>query len=281
MKKIFLLIAAAGLLMGFISCSDDDGPRKGGSSFTVNTPMINHMYNTLTGEVMGVASTRNKLTLDTAKHIASLEMHYFDGNDKVLAITDIKATPKRLGFYELSSESHPTLSGYVSLYESAMCYRYTTPEGIRIISTIPDVFFLKTKNIITYDDTTKATTMENVMYQFTITPSTPTPTAVIKVMDIVHAKDLKRFYDITAASVPVTVTPDGYTIAGENIATNALYRAWTDSVGTANRKNTDKYPFKTFNAVLDLEKDSIHTTFMMGSSATVVASGTTYLHNNP
>ena len=79
----------------------------------------------------------------------------------------------------------------------------------------------------------------------------------------------------------MTVTPDGYTIAGENIATNALYRAWTDSVGTANRKNTDKYPFKTFNAVLDLEKDSIHTTFMMGSSATVVASGTTYLHNNP
>ena len=54
MKKIFLLIAAAGLLMGFISCSDDDGPRKGGSSFTVNTPMINHMYNTLTGEVMAI-----------------------------------------------------------------------------------------------------------------------------------------------------------------------------------------------------------------------------------
>jgi cell division protein FtsI (penicillin-binding protein 3) len=44
-----------------------------------------------------------------------------------------------------------------------------------------------------------------------------------------------------------------------------------------NTKTTDKYPFKTFNAVLDLEKDSIHTTFMMGSSATVVATGRTYL----
>ena len=275
MKKIFLLIAAAGMLMGFISCSDDDEPRKDRSEFTVNTAMINHMYNTLTGEVMGIANTHNKLTFDTIKHNASLELNYNDGSDKVLKINDAMGTYARLGFYELSSSGTPSFSGYVYIYEGAMpCYRYTTSEGIRIISTIPNVYYRETNNVITYDDDTKPTTMGNVMYQFTISPATST--AMIEVMDIVHAKDLKRFDKITAKNVPVTVTPNGYIIAGENIPTNAIYKAWTDSVGTASKKETDKYPFKTFNAVLDLEKDSINTTFMMGGSATVVASGRVY-----
>ena len=56
MKKIFLLIAMAGALMIAVSCSDDDEPKRGNGVFTVNTPMINHMYNTITGEVLGLSN---------------------------------------------------------------------------------------------------------------------------------------------------------------------------------------------------------------------------------
>ena len=273
MKKILLLIAAMGLIMGIVSCDDEPGKR-GDGIFNVNTPMINHIVNQNNGNVLGMSSTFNKLTLDTIKHTASLELNYNDGNgDKTLKISDIKAMPKRLGFYELTSASNASFSGYVDFMEGAMRYCYTTAEGLRVISTIDEVFFLKTHNTISYLDTTKTTVMGNVMYMFTLMPTTTT--ATVKVMDIVHAKDFKRFISITSVNVPCTVTREGYTLSGENLATTALYKAWTDSTGY-NPKTTDKYPFKTFSATVNLEKDSLFINFMMGDSAVVVASGTTY-----
>ncbi|MBQ6079442.1 MAG: hypothetical protein IJK93_04095 [Muribaculaceae bacterium] len=275
MKKILLMIAAFALLGAVVSCSDDDEPRHGDGVFTVNSPMVNHIVDLNTGNVLGMSSTHNKLTIDTVNHKASLELRYNDGSDKTLKLTDLTARPSRRGFYVLSSPSYANFKGYVDFNESSMRYTYTTTDGIRVISTISEVFFLKTQNIITYDDTTEATSMENVMYQFNLEPGQQT--CIVKVMDIVHAKDLKRFINITASSVPVTVTTNGYIIAGNDLKTNATYMAHMDSTGTSmGTKSTDKYPFKTFNATVDLENDTLVTTFMMGSSATVVASGRTY-----
>ncbi len=279
MKKILLLIAAIGLIMSAISCSDNDEPNKRGDGvFTVNTPMINHIVNLNNGNVLGMSATHNKLTIDTTKHQASVELTYNDGSgDKSVSISGITATPVRLGFYALKAPQGSQVkdfSGYVDFNESSIRYSYTTNEGIRVISTIPDVFFLKTHNTISYLDTTKTTTMENVMYQFTLSPNKTT--AIVKVMAIVHAKDMKFFNNITATSVPVTVTPNGYTFTGQNIPTTAVFRNWTDSVGVPSLKSTDKYPFKTFNTVVDLENDTIIANFMMGDSAIVNANGRTY-----
>ena len=274
MKKILFLIAMTGVLMGAISCSDDDEPKRGDGVFTVNTPMVNHMVQTGSDAVIGISSTHNKLVIDTIKHKATLELNYNDGQgDKQLKLEDITATPKRLGFYVLTSASLGSFSGYVDFNEGSMRYRYTTTGGIRVISVTPEVFFLKTQNTITYDDTTKATTMENVMYQFDIAPATQT--AIIKVMGIVHAKDVKYFNSITANNVPFTVTPNGFTISGENLKTNAYYRTYVDSTGSV-VSQTDKYPFKTFNVTIDLAGDHIDANYMIGPSATVVASGKTY-----
>ena len=256
MKKIIFLIAATALLCAAVSCSDDE-PKRGDGVFVVNTFMINHMVNTSNGSVIGIGSTNNKLTLDTVKHIASIELH--------------------LGFYELSSSGNAQIKefkGYVDFNEGSMRYVYTTTDGIRVISTNTEVFFLKTQNIITYDDTTKATSMDNVMYQFNIMPSQQA--AIVKVMDIVHAKHLRRLDNITSAAIPFTVTPNGYQFSGQNISTSASYRSWTDSTGTATPKVTDEYPFKTFNATVDLVNDSLIINYMMGSSATVAAKGCTY-----
>ena len=268
----------AGVLMCIISCSDDDEPKRGDGVFTVNTPMINHIVNLNNGNVLGMSATHNKLNLDTAKHKASIELNYNDGSgNKTVTLNGITATPTRLGFYTLKASDNTQLrdfSGYVDFNESAIRYSYTTNDGIRVISTIADVFFLKTWNTISYLDTTEATEMENVMYQFTLSPSSST--AIVKVMAIVHAKDMRFFNNMTANSVPVTVTRNGYTLEGQNIPTTTTFRNWTDSVGMPTFKTTDKYPFKTFNAVVDLENDSIIANFMMGDSAIVVATGRTY-----
>ena len=48
-----------------------------------------------------------------------------------------------------------------------------------------------------------------------------------------------------------------------------------DSLGSKEAV-TDKYPFKTFSANVDLLNDTLNATFMMGASATVVATGRTY-----
>lgn len=273
MKKIFLLIAMAGALMLAVSCSDDDEPKRGNGVFTVNTPMINHMYNTITGEVLGLSNTHNKLTIDTVKHTASLELVYNDGTEHTLVLKDLTARAKRLGFYELSSPSYAQFSGYVDFNESSMRYRYTTESGLRIISTIPEVFFLKTNNHISYDDTITSTDMENVMYQFTVTPGMEN--AVVKVMGIAHAKDLKYFNIITAVSVPYTITPDGYVFSGQNIPTTAKYISTIDSTMTT-IKTTSDYPFQTFNATVDLMNEYLDAVYMMGEHATVTATGRTY-----
>ena len=272
MKKILLLIAAMGILTGVISCSNDDEPIR--TVFTVNTPMVNHMVNMSNGEVLGVASTHNKLTIDTVKHTASLELNYNTGDgDKQLVINDIIATPNGL-FYSLTSPGYSQFSGYVDFSEGgAMRYRYVTENGIRIISITPEVFFRKTESIITYDDTTETNKTENTMYQFNITPSSQI--ATVKVMDIVHAKDLKSFIDITANGVPYTVTANGFTIAAENLKTIAHYMAYVDSTGS-NVATTYKYPFKTFNATIDLANDHLDADYMIGGSATVHATGKTY-----
>ena len=263
-----------GILMGAISCSDDDEPKRGDGVFTVNTAMVNHMVNSGSDAVIGISMTHNKLVLDTVKHKATLELNYNDGQgDKQLKLEDITATPKRLGFYELSSPSYRSFSGYVDFNEGSMRYRYTTTGGIRVTSTTPEVFFLKTQNTVTYDDTTATSTMENTMYQFAIEPASKT--AIVKVMGIVHVKDMKYFNSITAASVPFTVTPNGYSFSGENFKTNAVYRNYVDSTGSV-VSQTDKYPFKTFNATVDLANDRLDANYMIGGSATVVATGKTY-----
>lgn len=265
-----------GVLMGAISCSDDE-PKRGNGVFTVNTPMINHLYNTKTGSVLGISNTYNKLTLDTAKHTASIELNYNDGNgDKMVSIKDITVRPKRLGFYELSAAGNgqfQDFKGYVDFNEGSMRYIYTTTDGLRVISTLPEVFFLKTKSTISYDDTTETTVMDGAMYQFELRPASSS--VLIKVMGIVHAKDLKYFISLTGNGAELTPTANGYSIQGENIRTSGIYRNWVDSTNSV-ISTTDKYPFKTFNADIDLVNDSLKATFMMGSSATVSATGCTY-----
>jgi len=269
------MIAALGLILGAISCSDDDEPKRGNGKFTVNTTMFNHMYNTTSGVVMGMTTTRNKLTLDTVSHKASLELNYNDGNgNQVLKIDDIAVTTKRLGFFELRSPSISSFNGYVDINQGAMRYDYTTPGGIRVISMTPEVFFLKTKTTLTYDDTTKSNTVDNAMYQFNVMPEAGT--ASIIVMQVVHAKDRKYFNSITAASVPYSVTPDGFTINASNLNTNAYYVLhYTDSLGTT-ISTTNKYPFKTFNATVNLVDDQFEANYMIGSSATATATGKAY-----
>jgi hypothetical protein len=273
MKKVLFLIVATVLFCVAVSCSDDEpGPIR--TVFTVNTPMVNHMVDAGSEAVIGIASTYNKLTLDTVKRTASLELNYNTGNgDKQLIINDIKATPNGL-FYTLTSPSNSQFSGYADFSEGgSMRYRYVTDDGIRIISTIPEVFFRKTHSTITYDDTTATSTSESTMYQFTINPANQI--ATIEVMDIVHAKDLKDFKNITANNVPITITPNGFTISGTNLRTNAKYTFYDFSTGSSIAE-TDKYPFKTFNATIDLVNDHLDATYMIGGSATVVATGKTY-----
>ena len=280
MKKILYLIAALAMLSLAVSCGDDDEPKRGDGVLISNTPMINHMVNMSNGQVLGVTSTRNKLTFDTAKHTASLELHYLDGaTEKILTMDGITAIPKRLGYYELDWKSDPSFKGYIDLFEGpSMRYVYQTPEGFLITSTLPDIFFKNTESIITYDDTTKSNKSETTMYVFTINPEYQT--ATIEVEDITHAKDMRKFVKIIANSVPYTVTKNGFSINAENLKTTARYESHSGSGGTSFIAESDKYPFKTFNATIDLSahqlEDSLSATYMIGGSASVTAKGRTY-----
>ena len=86
---------------------------------------------------------------------------------------------------------------------------------------------------------------------------------------------MKYFINIKANGVPITVTPNGYAIQAQNLPTDALFRSSLDSLGS-DKRHTDKYPFKTFNANIDLVNDHLDATYMIGSDATVTAVGRTY-----
>ncbi len=274
MKKTLLLIAMTGALLLAVSCSNDDEPKRGDGVATVIYPMINHITKDGGNTVVGIFNTQNKLVLDTVNHKATLELNYNDGQgDKQLVLEDVVATPKRLGFYELSSPTYRSFKGYADFNEQSYRYNFTTTGGLHVISMTPEVFFYKTTTTVTYDDTTKASTTGDVIYQFNITPGTQKTTILVE--KIVHTKDLKSFNYITARNVPITVTPTGFTISGTNLATEAEYVSFDFNTGH-DAKKTDKYPFKTFNATIDLVNDHLDANFMMGGSATVVASGKTY-----
>lgn len=275
MKKILLLIAAVGILMTAVSCGDDE-PKRGNGVFTVSEAMVNHAFDTQTDQVLGVSTTHCKVTVDTKKLTATIELTYNDGQGiKTLTLDDLTVKSKGLKFFELSSSSMSNFNGYVDINEeSSMRYFFTTADGIRIISMTPDVFFLKTKNTVSYDDGASTSETDNVMYTFHIEPTGNT--AIVTVAGIVHAKDVKYFNSITAASVPFTVTPNGFTFNGENLKTDAIYRNYVDSTGSV-ISHTDKYPFKTFNATVDLVNDRLEANYMIGNSATVTATGCTYL----
>lgn len=273
MKKILLLIAATALLCTAVSCNDNDEPKHGDGVFTENEPMINHISNTANGHAVGIASTHNKLTFDTKNLKGSLELYYNDGSD-ALKLNDLTAIESRYHFYKLSSPSNSQLlSGYIDLNEYSRRYTYTTADGIRIISTTPEVFFLKTENTVVYSDETPTSTKDNVNYTFSFDPGSMTST--ITVSHIVHVKDVKYFESITAHNVPFTVTLNGYAIQAQDLKTTAIYYSSLDSLGH-NHKTTDKYPFKRFNATIDLVNDHLNANYMIGNDAIVTASGCTY-----
>ena len=121
MKKFFYLIASIVLLMGAISCSNDDEPKpeRGDGVFIVNTPMVNHIVNTNSGEILGMSAVYNKLTLDTVNHQASVELAYNDGKgNKTVKLNGITATPKRLGFYNLTASASAELKDFKAMWIS-------------------------------------------------------------------------------------------------------------------------------------------------------------------
>ena len=275
MKKILFLIASVAMLsFAIASCGDDEPGRREDGVFTVNTSMFNHIVNTANGQVLGISSTHNKLVIDTVHHTANLELTYNDGSEHTVKLDGIKATPKRLGFYALSGSNSQVrdLTGYVDFNEGAMRYAYTTADGIRVISMTPEVFYLKTKTTLTYDDTTKSNTVGDAMYQFDIIPGSQT--CNVKVMQLTYAKEFKYFENITSNGVAFTVTPTGFTVKGTGLKTSATYRAMMDSTRHT-KKTTDQYPFKTFDANVDIVNDTLSTNFTIGG-ATVVAEGRTY-----
>jgi len=276
--RITHLLLALALIMGMVACGDEDTPGKGGSSErTVNTTMLNHVVNNATGEVL-VATTTNKLTFDTAAHTASLELNYSDGSTvHTISAPNLTANPSRLGFYKLSMPSQNSqltdLSGYIDFNESAMRYAYTTSSGYRVISTLKEVYYLSTNTVLTYSDSTASTTSEGTMYQFTINPTTMT--ATVQVMMILDAQDHKYFESITGRDVPVTATATGYTVHGTNIETTAIYRAYDSSTGSST-KTSNKYPFTTFDATLNLETETLEASYVLAGKVTAKASGQTY-----
>jgi len=271
MKFTQLLLLATVLLLSVTSCSNDDSPSKGGSSKrTVTTQMINHVVNNATGEVLAPAATQNKLTIDTSAHVASLELNYSIGSTSMTATADnLTAAYSRLGFYKLAlngSNSQVTaLDGYVDFNEGSMKYAYTTSNGYRVISTLPEVFYLSTSTAMTYSDTTLCDTVTDAIYQFTIYPATMT--ATVQVMMLLHTSDLKYFENITGKNVPVTVTANGYVISGTNIATTAVYRGYDSSTGSET-KTTTVYPFGSFTATLNLETDKFTADYTLNHTST-------------
>ena len=258
-------IADINAIIDIILGGDDNGV------FTVNIPMVNHMYSTVTNQVVGVTNTSNKLVLDTIHHTAQLELVYNDGVEHTVSYRNLTAHASRTGFFELASPSDPNFNGYVDFNEVSFRYIYMTADGLRIISTSSDVFFLNTENTIEYDDTTETTRMENVIYQFNL--NADERTATVMVMGIVHAKDMRYLIRVAAPNVPFTLTPNGYSFTGENIATTTMYRT-ADAPNII--KTTSEYPFETLNVNVDLMGDQIVANYMLGSHATVNATGKTY-----
>lgn len=237
---------------------------------TIKSSMVNHMYNTTTNQVIGITNTRNTLFIDTIRHSAQVELVYNNGGEQTVSYMDLTTRTPRYGFYELASLSDPLFNGYVDFNEGSIRYTYMTADSLRVISTFPEVFFLNTDNTIAYDDST-VTAQENVMYQFILNADDMTATVIV--MDIVHAKDKRHLLRVAATDVPFTVTSNGYSFSGEDVATTSRYISADEPTIV---KTTNEYPFVKLDIDVDLVSDRIVANFMLGQHTTVTTIGKTY-----
>ena len=296
-EKYVMLLAVLAMMLVLPACGNDDEPGWKDRDVEFETQLLNHVYDTSAGDACTVTEAKNKLVFH--RKALTADLHLLPGASELggatFDLTGLKLTlDDESGRYSYVSATTPNphitdIRLTVDFNEQAMDVYYTIDNRYRVMSTMPQVFFLGNTVKQTYDP--KTSSIDNsCIFQFDI--DSKSMTATVHISPLTNTKLALMFETIIMRGVPVEATAGGYALKSDRPVVVSVYRRIDSSAGTLTTTDArdsnghQLYPMSGMKAKLSLVSGVHETTFTMGSVEektqpfTVQAKGTFYKEKN-
>lgn len=256
-KLLSLLLAACALMVVTTACGDDDDNPINRGERTITVDVVDHVVapdGKVAMQANQLAYTFNLTDLTGGVKLTPT----LGGTQQTFNVSGLKLTSVGTNQYRLSANNMGGLTsmvGYLNFNEVSVRFTYEA-NGYKVVSTIPEVFSLKTRTEVAYD-TIPAQTSDDVIYQFDLDPEHMSAEVEIKAFPDLERKRMLAIESLTDADV--TTTKDGYDITATQLKTTATYPV---NGGTA---KTDSYVITDLKAHLDLYENTLTLTCGLGS----------------
>lgn len=274
-EKLTILLAMLAIVFSLASCGGEDDPSWQKRDVTFKTNLLNHVYDSSTDKVYELTTAMNTLVFHRKDNTADVTLvpgeAAFPG--LTFQLTGIKLElDSESGRYTYKGTTTPNsritnFSFIVDFNEQSMEAHYTVDGKVRVVSQLPQVFFLANASTLTYRDGKESVDKASV-YQFDI--DTESMTATMHIGPLTNTNLVILFETIIARSIPVTVTKDGIVLESAAPVTVSQYGRYDSSAGTlttvdaADDKGYQKFPIVNLKATLMLDANTHETSFKMG-----------------
>lgn len=288
--KFTILLSALCLILALGACGDDNNGWQD-RDVKFNVRLLNHVYDQSVDMVHPLTTSLNGLVFHRADNTADITLVpgdvlpgvSFELKGVLLAIDG------ESGRYVYKSVETPNpritnMSYTVDFNEQAIAAHYTIDGNIRVVSKLPQVFYLLNRSVLSYNDDSESVDNASI-YQFDI--DVKSMTATMHISPLTNTKNVLLFENIIVRGIPVKVTSVGLELEAEHPETVSVYNRIDHETGSlsttdaADDRGYQKFPITNLKAELTLDMDSHETSFDMGrddegTKWNVEAMGSTY-----
>lgn len=274
-NKLMTLLAVMALVLSFSSCNKDDDPDWKKRDITMKVTNLNHMWSTATDLCVSVNETENTLVFHRADETADLKLYAHSSQTTPFEINGLKlVADKESGRYTChaattSDRDVTDLSLTVDFNEQCFEVHYTVGNDIRVMSGMPQLFFLGNEMKQVFPKGTPLTDNRSII-QFDMDMSKLNMTATMHLAPIVNTDLVMWFDNLIVRDIPVTVTRDGFTLEAPAPETVSVYRRIDSSAGTEtttdarDSKGYQRFPVTDLKVTINMATGTHETSFKMG-----------------
>lgn len=274
-NKLMMLLAAMALVLSFSSCNKEDDPDWKKRDVTMKVTTLNHMWNTSTDLLVSLNETENTVVFHRADETADLKLFAHASQATPYEIKGLKlVADKESGRYTCHAATTTDidvsdLSLTVDFNEQSVEVHYTVGKDLRVMSTMPQVFFLGNEMKQVFPKTAPLTDNRSII-QFDIDRFKDNYTATMHLAPIVNIELATWFDNLIVRDIPVTVTRDGFIMEAPAPETVSVYRRIDSSAGTETTTDArdshgyQRFPVTDLKVTVNLANGTHETSFKMG-----------------
>ncbi len=269
------LLAALALVLSFSSCNSEDDPDWKKRDVTMTVTTLSHMWNTSTDLLVSLNETENTVVFHRADETADLKLYAHAAQATPYEVKGLKlVADKEDGRYTChaatTTDNDVTdLSLTLDFNEQSVEVHYTVGKDLRVMSIMPEVFFLGNEMKQVFPKTAPLTDNRSII-QFDLNRFKDQITATMHLAPIVNIELETWFDNLIVRDIPVTVTRDGFIMEAPAPETVSVYRRYDSSTGSAtttdarDSKGYQRFPVTDLKVTINLAKGTHETMFNMG-----------------